>query len=95
MDKREVTTGSGFHCLIDEDALDDFELLEALADMDTREDGVKMISGFRNALEMLLGEEQKDALYAHIKEKYGRVKTTILKDELLQIFASLGEDKKK
>ena len=93
--KREVTTETGFHCEIDEEALDDFELLEALANMDAQGDGVKIISGFNKSMELLLVVEQKAQLYEHIREQYGRVKMSALKTELLQIFTGLSEDKKK
>jgi len=92
---REVTTESGFKCVVDEAALDDFELFEALADMDNREDGMAMLSAFKKVLSSLLGEEQKDRLYDHIKAgNGGRVRASALKTELLQIFTGLSKAKK-
>ena len=88
-----VTTDTGFHCEIEEDALDDMELLEAVMDLENSEPVTK-VTGFREVLELLLGEEQKKALYAHIKAEHGRVKPSVLKDMLLQIFTRLGDSKK-
>ena len=91
---RTVTTESGFVCTIEEDALDDFELLEALGEMDNKEDGLRLIAGFKDTMKLLLGEEQKDKLFDHIRAEHGRVKVSVLKTEIMQIFAGLSEAKK-
>lgn len=65
----EGRTKSGFQYSINDDALDDMELIDALADMDDGE-----VTSYRYALKSLLGEDQRKALYEHIRsKKTGRV----------------------
>lgn len=60
------TTASGFEFSVREDALNDYELFEALGDVDSGDVG-RLPFVIRTAL----GEEQKDALVRHIKERCG------------------------
>lgn len=64
----EGKTKSGFKFRIDDNALDDMELLDALMDMDEDKDG-KGIYASRTALKALLGEEQVKSLYEFIRDK--------------------------
>lgn len=64
----EGKTKSGFKYRIDDNALDDMELLDALMDMDEDRDG-KGIYASRKALRSLLGEKQVEDLYEFIRDK--------------------------
>lgn len=85
-----VTTSTGFTCEIDEGALDDMELFEALCDLD-HEDATAL----PRAAQLLLGKEQKKALYEHCRDKETkRVPITRATQEISEIFAGLQSKKK-
>lgn len=86
----DVTTQSGFACQVDEEALDDMELLEELAELD-KPVGVLHAP---KALDRLIGKEQKAALYEHLRTASGRVKTSDVVTELFAIIKELNEGKK-
>ena len=81
-------TKSGFEFVITDDALDDYELLEALCDIDNGDMGQvpKMV-------ERLLGRDQKNALKAHIKAIKGKVSSKAMIEEISDIFAASNEGK--
>lgn len=83
-----VTT-SGFEFDIDPVLLNDAEFLELfLAVQDGDNNKVYKL------IEAALGKEQKQRLYAHIRDKNGRVLNDKLVEEFGEIFAALGEDPK-
>lgn len=80
--KTEVTTASGFACRLDEEEiLDNYELLELL---------IRLDSGDRAALpavlKLVLGDEQTAALKEHLRKENGKVATSAVHLELLEIF---------
>lgn len=83
------TTKSGFNFVIEPAALDDMELLEALAAVDNGE-----VSKISEVFTRLLGTEQKKALYEHLRGKNGRVSTTAVVNELSEIFTLAGDTAK-
>lgn len=77
------TTASGFDFEIEESALDNWELLEALVDID---DG--HIGGAVHALKMLLGEKQFKALKEHCRDKTtNKIAQKDMFDELSEILS--------
>lgn len=85
----EIVTSSGFSCRIDEDALDDAELIDALVKLD-KEDYTVIPS----VITMLLGEESKKRLYEHLRTERGRVPFTALQKEFAEILLALKGKKK-
>ena len=77
-------TTSGFEFTIEDSTLDDWELLEVLADID---DGKTQKIGA--AIKMLLGPEQADALKEHCRNEDGRVPTSAMMAEIGSIFATM------
>ena len=73
-------TKSGFVFEIDEEAKDDMELLEGLIQIDQGD-----LRSIPNVLVMLLGEEQKKALYEHCRAN-GRVSSAKVMTALTEIF---------
>lgn len=75
------TTKTGFEFELEDEVLDDYELLEILAEVDQGNYGLitKMVT-------LLLGEEQKEALKAHIRANSKRVSAKKLLDEVTEIF---------
>lgn len=82
------TTSSGFEYNLDETALDDYELLEDLCELDNG-NTARTIS----ALNRLLGTEQKDQLKEHLREENGRVPASKMMIEMGEIFNSVKEGK--
>lgn len=83
------TTKSGFAYEIEEEALDDFELLEALVDV---QEG--RATGFVNVAERLLGKKGKRALVAHVKQDGGRASAKRVYAEIMEIFGAIGSKEK-
>jgi hypothetical protein len=78
-------TESGFEYAIDKNYLDNFELAEALVDMEENElAAVKVVR-------YLLGEEQKKKLLEHIRNEKGIATITLISKELADIFEGIKE----
>ena len=80
-------TKSGFVFEIDEEAKDDMELLEGLIQIDQGD-----LRSIPNVLVMLLGEEQKKALYDHCRGEDGVVPLDRVAEEMKDIFEAFSED---
>lgn len=93
---RKGTTSTGFAFSFEETNADDMRLVDALAlIMSDETDSFQSITAASTAAELLLGKEQKRALYAHIGKSWdGRVPPTELIRELEEIMSS-GEDAEK
>ena len=76
-------TETGFEFELSDEAVDNYELLEILTDIDKGQ-GKKIV----DAIDMLLGEEQRNRLKEHVREKNGRVSTKAMWKEFVSI---LGE----
>lgn len=81
-------TKTGFVFEIDEKRLDNMELLDAIAEMEN--DNIIALS---NVSQLLLGKEQRKALYDHIRDEDGTVPSKSFSDELVNIFESVKEIK--
>ncbi|MDO4383884.1 MAG: hypothetical protein Q4C18_05265 [Eubacteriales bacterium] len=75
------TLKNGFEVEIPDENLDDYELLEDLAELDEDDYG-KIVSVYRR----LLGKDQYKALKEHIRNESGRVPATEMMDTLEEIF---------
>lgn len=85
---KEGVTKSGFKFEIDDEAIDDYELLEDLCEIDNGNDG--KIPGI---LTRLLGKEQKEALKDHVRTEKGRVPASRMIEELMEIFSNINNGK--
>ncbi len=81
MSKINGTTKSGFKFEIDEDALDNMEVLDYLAEAD---DGDSL--AIPKLLNTILGKEQKKRLYNHLRTEKGNVPMKAVNDEVQEIF---------
>lgn len=86
---KEVTLSDGFALQVDEAALDNMELLDAMSDL-TEEENPLALS---RVVRLLLGNEEKKRLYAHVREN-GRVSTEKVSAAAMQILTSLGQQAK-
>lgn len=77
------TTKSGFEFGIPEENIDDYELMEMLTEIDKGNQGLII-----EAVEKLIGKEQKDKLKDHVRDEKGRVKLTTMIVEVMDIFTA-------
>ena len=78
----------GFEIQLREDALNDWEFLEVLADIDEGEGGLIV-----KAARMLLGRDGVKMLKEHLKDENGRVPADVMANALLELMESVGETK--
>ena len=80
-------TKSGFEFEISESRLDNMELIDALGQLEENPFAIGKIC------ELLLGKEQKQALYEHNRTKEGVVPASKIEEELTEIFGMYGDTK--
>lgn len=81
-------TKSGFEFEIEDERLDDYELLEKLCEIDKGNS-----SELTSAIADFLGEEQKEALKEHIRNKNGRISAKRMVGEFAEILNATKEGK--
>ena len=79
-------TKTGFAFSVDEDAMNDMELVDVLADKET-DDAFRM----SYILKRLLPAEQRKKLYDHVRTDTGRVPVDAVVTEIEDIFAAMGD----
>jgi len=75
-------TKSGFHYLIPEKRLDNYELLEAISDVESNPLLMPKV------LKLLFGQEQTEKLKKHLADKEGLISMEKMTDEIQEIFES-------
>ena len=80
-------TKSGFKYEVDKAMLNDAEFLESFCAI-SKGDNTEIFT----LIEKMLGKEQKKALYEHVRTESGQVPLDKLTDEVVEIFAALGEN---
>ena len=86
---KEVMLSCGCHLRLDENATDNMEFIDALAEM--AEDDFTAVS---KVLVMILGKEQRKKLYDHLRTPDGRVPIKAVSDCVLEIFDKMGQQGK-
>ena len=81
-------TKSGFEFEYDELKLDDMEFIEMVAGLE--EDATLL----PKLLNRVLGKEQKQKLYDHLREEDGRVPTQAVSDAMEEMFNAAGDQTK-
>ena len=76
----EGTTKSGFNFKVADESLNNFELIEVLAEVDSNPLFVPKL------VKMLLGEEQKNNLSNHVRNDKGVVPLDLISNEIMEIF---------
>ena len=94
---KDGNTSTGFHYSFDEQNLDDMRFVDVLTVVvDENSSMLDKLAGTSKLLEMLLGKEQKAALYEHIGKGYnGRVPREELEKALEEIMNGAGEEAEK
>ena len=78
-------TSTGFEVEVSDTAMDNMELIEVMAEV---EDNPLL---FTKVVNMLLGKEQKKALYDHLRREDGTVPVKAVSETVTEIFNLLGE----
>lgn len=86
---RTGTLENGFNFAIDEEAMDDMELLDAMAEA---EEGDALKAS--KVMLKVLGKEQRDRLYEHLRNESGRVPVEAAMTALADILNAAGEEGK-
>lgn len=81
---------NGFDITLQDEALDDFEVFEALCNLDEEDADMKQILF---VYRRLLGKEQYEALKAYLTEKDGRISLTEMMEILKEILEMSDETK--
>lgn len=92
--KKTIKMICGFEAQVDEDTMDDIRVFELMVEHD-RGDRYTQVMTMPKIIELLLGKEQKEAFYGYLIEKDGKPKISVLEKEILHIFESFNERKKK
>lgn len=79
-------TKSGFAFSVDESVTNDMEFVDLLADAEMN-DGIKMSRVVRR----VLGDEQRKALYDHLRDEKGMVAASAVEEEMEDIFEAFGK----
>lgn len=83
-------TKSGFHFEVDESAMNDMELIDALAD-DTQNEFLKV----SRVLRMIMTDDQRKKLYDHLRNEAGKVPADAVILAVMEIFQACGQQGKK
>lgn len=83
----QVVLKDGFSLEIDDKKLDDYELMEALTDIDKGK-----AARITDAVDILLGEE-KSRLFEHIRKEKGYVSMEVVRNALLEVIKGLKNGK--
>lgn len=79
-------TKTGFAFSVDENTMNDMEIVDILADK-TIDDAFRL----SYLLRKMMPDEQRKALYDHVRTDTGRVPLELLKNEIEDIFAAMGD----
>lgn len=85
----EIKTSSGFKAKILDDAMDNWELLEAFRAIDQGKTGAIV-----DVAPLLLGEKQFEALKEHLRDKNGKIRATDMVTEIAEIMQGAESTKK-
>lgn len=86
---RKGETASGFKFKVNDEILDDMELVDALAAVDSGRAPLEI----SRVVEKVLGDD-KQALYEHLRTKKGNVPVSEVANAIVEIFEALGDEGK-
>lgn len=90
----EGTTASGYKFAIDENLMNDFEIVDAIADIVSNEPS-RLLSGLSTFVTKILGADGKKALFDHVRTPDGRVPIEAIEREVGEIMQAGGDASKK
>lgn len=83
-----ITTSTGFECEIDPIVMDDMEVVDLVIRIESND-----TLAYSNFLTKIMGEENKKALYEHIREEDGRVPISKISAEVAEVIEQIGGKK--
>lgn len=83
---KHIKTATGFECDVDENVMNDMEVVDALADLQSGKNPMAYSVFTRK----ILGKN-KEALYEHLRTDDGRVPMDAIGNEIADIITSLNE----
>lgn len=91
-------TKTGFEFTIEDEALNDMRVMDALMSLDDFDDedngsAAKATMSMSKVASLLLGKKQKEKLYKHIEASHGKVDMTAFIEEMVDILSSNNESK--
>ena len=86
-DVRKGVTKSGFSYEVDAEMLNDMELLDAISDMEND------FLNLSKVVRKVLGEDQRKALYEHVRDEHGRVPVDAVSAEFVEILSGTQQGK--
>lgn len=90
----EGVTASGFKFAFDETVMNDFEIVDAIADIVSNEPS-RLLSGLSVFVTKVLGAQGKKALFDHVRTEDGRVPIEAVEKEVGEILAAGSDASKK
>jgi len=85
---KTVKLTNGFEVKVEPDELNDMYFVEALAEIETD------VLALPKVMKMMLGDEQKKALYKSLEDENGRVPIEAITDAITEIMTKAGEESK-
>lgn len=91
-------TKTGFEFKIEDEALNDMRVLDALMSLDDIDEednrtAAKATMSMSKVASLLLGAKQKENLYKHIEASHGKVEMTAFIEEMVDILSANNESK--
>lgn len=85
----KVITKSGFETEIPQNALNDMEVVDALA-VNASGDDLERMKALSVICKKLFGKD-RERIYDHVRTEEGRVPPELIEQEILDVFDALGE----
>lgn len=85
---KTVKLTNGFEVKVEPDELNDMYFVEALAEIESD------VLALPKVMKMMLGDEQKKALYKSLEDENGRVPIEAITDAITEIMTKAGEESK-
>ena len=90
----EGVTASGFPFAYDEQIMNDFEIVDAIADI-VSEEPSRLLTGLSTFISKVMGSEGKKSLYDHVRTPDGRVPIDKIQVEITEMLTAGREPVKK
>lgn len=87
-------TSTGFEFSVNEDVIEDWRFVTAIADAESDDDRAKL-QGTAQMVRLLLDRKSERALMEHVKREDGIVPTEAVQKEVVEIFNAIGEENRK
>lgn len=87
-------TKSGFSYSVNENLVNDWRFIRALAMANDAKNGDRALKGVMDVVFLVLGEEGEERLCNHLADDTGFVDQSLITAEVLEIIQKIGEERK-